>query len=72
MDPAEIAEAIPGLGTDALSYLGVTSSSVFTIRSYGRLDESNVTSQIRAVIQVGGASPKGCSVLYWNESNTEL
>jgi len=72
MNPAEIAETIPGLGTDALSYLGVTSSSVFTIRSYGRLDHSKVTSQIRSVVQVGGTSPKGYSVLYWNESNTEL
>ena len=72
MNPAEVAELIPGLGTDALGYLGGNSSSIFTIRSYGRLDNSNVTSQIRSVIQVGGAAPGGYAVLYWNESNTEL
>ena len=72
MNPNEVTDLIPGLSTDALSYLGVTSSSVFTIRSYGRLDNSKVTSQIRSVIQVGGVSQKGYTVLYWNESNTEL
>lgn len=72
MDPSEITQLIPGLGTDSLAYLGVTSSSIFTIESYGRLDASRVTSQIHSVIHVGGVSPKGYSILYWNESSTEL
>ncbi len=72
MNPGEVAELIPGLTTDSLGYLGIAPSGVFTITSFGRLDGSQVTSQIRSVIQIGGVNPKGYSVLYWNESNTEL
>jgi general secretion pathway protein K len=71
-NPGEIAEMIPGLSTDALSYLGIATSGVYTIRSFGSLENSQVTSQIRAVIQVGGVTRKGYAVLYWNEANTEL
>jgi general secretion pathway protein K len=72
MNPNELTDLVPGLSTDTLAYLGITSSNVYTIRSYGRLEGSRVTSQIRSVIQIGAASPKGYAVLYWNESNTEL
>ena len=72
LNPNELTDLFPGLSTDTLSYLGIGSSNVFTIRSYGRLEGSRVTSQIRSVIQIGARSAKGYSVLYWNESNTEL
>jgi general secretion pathway protein K len=72
MNPNELTDLIPGLSTDTLTYLGIASSNVYTIRSFGRLEGSRVTSQIRSVIQIGGGSGKGYSILYWNESNTEL
>jgi general secretion pathway protein K len=72
MNPGEIAELVPGLSTESLAYLGVATSGVYTIRSYGRLDHSRVTSQIRSVIQIGGGTPKGYAILYWNEATTEL
>jgi general secretion pathway protein K len=71
-NPDQIAQLIPGLGTESFGYLGVASSGIFTINSFGRLENSRVTSQIRSVIQVGGTMSTAYTILYWNESATEL
>ena len=71
-DMSEVSARIPGLSGEALNFLVVLRSNVFTVNSYGRVAGSNVTSRIRAVLRVDGQGPKGYAVLYWNESNTEL
>jgi general secretion pathway protein K len=68
----EIMQRIPGLPMEATSYLSTFRSSVYTLVSHGRVRDSAVTSQIRAVIRVDQGGRKGYSVLYWNESNIEL
>ena len=70
--PTEIAEQIPGIAGEALSYLGTAPSSVYTVDSRGKIEGSNVLSRIRAVIRVDGSGRKGYQILYWNEANTEL
>jgi len=70
-NPTQIAEAIPGLSSEAMNHLVIMRSDTFTIESTGRLENSKVVSRIRTVIQLGN-SPKGYGILYWNESNLEL
>jgi general secretion pathway protein K len=71
-NPAEIAQLIPGISTEALGLLSVNESKVFTINSIGSLSHSEVVSRIRAVVRVDGTGQKGYAVLYWNEANLEL
>jgi len=70
-DPVEVEQSMPGIGAEALGFLGVVRSGVYTIDSLGRVDGSQVVSRIRTVVRVGGGR-KGYSVAYWNESNMEL
>jgi len=71
-DPSQIAEQIPGIPGEALGILAVIRTNVYTLNSVGRLDNSKVVARIRAVVRTDGIGPKGYTVLYWNESNTEL
>lgn len=77
----ELQEAIPGMSNEPMNYLAVLRSGIYSLRSVGHLANSNVSSQIRAVIRLsrGGqtvqtmqAEPKAYGILYWNESNTEM
>lgn len=70
-DVGEIMSRIPGIPADALSYLSVMRSNVYTLESYGRLNDSRVVSRIRCVVRLLGTRG-GAAVLYWNESNIEL
>jgi general secretion pathway protein K len=70
-DPVEVEQSLPGIGAEALEFLGVVRSGVYTIDSLGYVNDSQVVSRIRTVVRMGGG-PKGYSVAYWNESNTEL
>ncbi len=69
---AEIMERIPGIPTEASRVLSTVRSNVYTLVSDGYLDDSEVIGRIRCVVRVDPTSPKGYSVLYWNESNIEL
>jgi general secretion pathway protein K len=71
-DPAQIAERIPGISGESLGMLAVLRTNIYTLNSLGRLDNSKVVSRIRAVVRADGIGPKGYTVIYWNESNTEL
>lgn len=71
MNPAEIAQQIPGISNEALGYLSAQRSQVYTLISDGRVRGSEVVSRIRAVVQLG-TGQKGYAVLYWNEANLEL
>ncbi len=71
-DVAELSQTIPGIGGEVLNFLAVVRSGVYTVQSTGRVNGSQVVSRIRAVIRADGFGPKGYSILYWNESNTEL
>ena len=68
----EIMEKIPGIPTEASRLLSTVRSNVYTLVSDGYLTNSEVIGRVRCVVQVGPSSPKGYSVLYWNESNIEL
>ncbi len=70
-DVTQIMEILPGLPTDATSYLSTLRSSVYTLISTGRIRDSEIVSRIRAVVRVG-TGYKGYGVLYWNEMNFEL
>lgn len=70
-NPAEIAQKIPGIGTEVLAYLSANRSQVYTLISDGSVRDSDVISRIRAVVQIG-MGQKGYAVLYWNEANLEL
>ncbi len=67
-----ILERIPGLPTDILGLFTTERSNTFTIDARGSLTGSESVSRIRAVVRVDGQGPRGYSVLYWNEANTEL
>ena len=69
---AEVAERIPGIPTEATRLLSTVRSNVYTLVSDGYLTDSEVIGRIRCVVRVDPASPKGYTVLYWNESNIEL
>lgn len=71
-DVTELAQLVPGLDGEALNFLAVVRSGVYAVTSVGRVNGSRVVSRVRAVIRADGTGPKGYSVLYWNESNTEL
>lgn len=71
-DPAQIGETIPGISGEALGFLSVMPTSVYTVNSVGHVNGSKVINRVRAVLRVDGRGPKGYAVLYWNESNTEL
>lgn len=71
-DVAELSQTIPGIGGEAMNFLAVVRSGVYTVNSVGRVNGSGVVSRVRAVIRADGMGPKGYSVLYWNESNTEF
>ena len=68
----EIMERIPGIPTEASRLLSTVRSNVYTLVSDGYLSDSEVIGRIRCVVRVDRNSPKGYSVLYWNESNIEL
>ena len=71
-DPAQIGERIPGISGEALTFLSVMPTNVFSVNSLGHVNGSKVVNRIRAVLRVDGRGPTGYAVLYWNESNTEL
>lgn len=68
----ELEQGIAGLSGESFSYLGIIQSNVYTLNCTGRLDNSEVVSRIRAVVQVDSGSPRGYRVLYWNEADSEL
>lgn len=69
---SEIAEQLPGIPSETMGMLGAFRSNIYTLDSVGRVNNSSVVSRIRSVIQIDGMSQKGYSIIYWNESNTEL
>lgn len=69
---SEVSARIPGLSGEAQGFLSNLRTNIYTLISLGRIDNSKVTSRIRAVVRVDGSGRKGYAVLYWNESNTEL
>lgn len=72
-DATELMEQIPGLSTNVAALLARSSgNNVYTLVSTGRLTGSKAVSRIRCVVRVDGSPPKGYSVLYWNEANTEI
>ncbi len=72
-DASELMERIPGLPTNVAALLARPSgNNVYTLVSTGRLDGSKAVSKIRCVVRVDGRGPKGYSILYWNEANTEI
>ncbi len=72
-DATQLMEQIPGLSTNVAALLARSSgNNVYTLVSTGRLAGSNAVSRIRCVVRVDGRGPKGYSVLYWNEANTEI
>lgn len=72
-DATQLMEQIPGLSTNVASLLARSNgNNVYTLVSTGRLTGSNAVSRIRCVVRVDGRGPKGYSVLYWNEANTEI
>lgn len=68
----QLEQGIAGIPGDTASYLGIIQSNVYTLNCVGRLENSDVISRIRAVVQVDPASPKGYRILYWNEADSEL
>ncbi len=71
-DMSEITKRVPGISGEALNFFSILRSNVYTMISEGRLKDSDVVSQIRAVIRVDGVGRKGYAVLYWNEGSMEL
>jgi general secretion pathway protein K len=69
---SEVMEKIPGMPTEAGRLLSTVRSNVYTLISDGHLLHSEVVNRIRCVVQILPTSPKGYTVLYWNESNIEL
>ena len=69
---SEILERIPGIPSEASRLLSTVRSNVYTLVSDGYLADSEVIGRIRCIVRVSPTSPKGYSVLYWNESNIEL
>ena len=69
---SEISERIPGIPTEATRLLSTVRSNVYTLVTDGYLTDSEVIGRIRCVVRVDPSSPKGYTVLYWNESNIEL
>lgn len=68
----ELEQGIAGISGETSSFLGIIRSGVYTLDCIGRLDNSDVVSRIRAVVQIDSGSPKGYRFLYWNESDGEL
>ncbi len=68
----QLEQGIAGLSGESFSYLGIIQSNVYTLNCTGRLDNSDVVSRIRAVVQVDPGSPRGYRILYWNEEDSEL
>ncbi len=68
----QLEQGIAGLSGESSSYLGIIQSNVYTLNCTGRLDNSDVVSRIRAVVQVDPGSPKGYRILYWNEADSEF
>jgi general secretion pathway protein K len=68
----QLEQGIAGLSGESSSYLGIIQSNVYTLNCAGRLDNSDVVSHIRAVVQVDPGSPRGYRILYWNEADSEL
>ncbi len=68
----QLEQGIAGISGESSSYLGIIQSNVYTLNCAGRLDNSDVVSRIRAVVQVDPGSPRGYRILYWNEADTEL
>lgn len=73
-DATELMERIPGLPTNVAATLAgrASGNNVYTLVSTGRLRNSEIVSQIRCVVQIDSRGPKGYSVLYWNEADTEI
>ena len=72
LNVTEVMEKIPGMPTEAGRLLSTVRSNVYTLISDGHLPDSEVVNRIRCVVQLLPTSPKGYTVLYWNESNIEL
>lgn len=68
----EVMEKVPGIPTEAGRLLSTVRSNMYTLISDGHLPDSEVVNRIRCVVQILPTSPKGYTVLYWNESNIEL
>ena len=72
-DPSQLMREIPGLTSNIATLLTASpNTTIYGLTSVGQLDGSKVISRIRCVIQLEPRSPQGYSVLYWNESNTEI
>ena len=72
-DPSQLMQEIPGLTSNIATLLTASpNTTIYGVTSVGQLEDSKVISRIRCVIQLDPRSPKGYSVLYWNESNTEI
>jgi general secretion pathway protein K len=71
--PNQLMQEIPGLPSNVATLLTASpNTTIYGLTSIGQLEGSKVVSKIRCVIQLDPRSPKGYSVLYWNESNTEI
>lgn len=68
----QLEQAIAGISGETSSYLGIVQSNVYTLECTGRLENSDVVSRIKAVVQMDPGSMKGYRVLYWNEADSEL
>ena len=68
----EIMERIPGISTEATSYLSTVRSNIYTLVSDGQIDHSSAINRIRCVARIDGTSRTGYTLLYWNESNLEM
>ncbi len=69
-NPGLSAEVAPILLPGGVGPLGGV--GMFTLISTGSLEQSRVVSRIRIVVQINPASPKGYTILYWNEADTEI
>ena len=71
--PTQLMQEIPGLTSNVATLLTASpNTTIYGLTSVGQLEGSKVVSKIRCVIRLDPRSPKGYSVLYWNESNTEI
>ena len=69
----QLTDALPGLDSNVASLLGSSpNATVYGVTSVGHLTDSKVVSRIRCVVELSPGSPRGYSILYWNESATEL
>lgn len=77
-DVTDLMERVPGLTTEVATVLSpggggpLRGVGIFTVVSTGSVKDSGVVSKIRAVLQINPASPKGYTILYWNEADTEI